>query len=400
MLLHFPKASEEDSYRRWKLDQTRSKSRSALLFAAGAFAVFGIKEWWVLPHWLALVTCVVQLGVIAPGLLITAHTLGKISHTKVHAIVLFGWIVSIFPLIALLIYAQANDYPLPYEGLLIAIPFVYVLSGLEAITAAILTSLSIVLYLVGITAAGLDGGTAFTQGFYLFTSNLIGVVGAMVHNDLSRRTYISGVALEEKAYQDSLTGLSNRRSIEQTFEVIWRLAARTRESITIFYVDIDFFKGLNDTLGHHTGDLALCRVARALSSASGRSMDTVGRIGGEEFAILCYALDEPGVEKFAEKVRAAVEKEGIPHPVSPLSQYITVSVGGARYLPEKFQEVDFRLWSAADAALYEAKHKGRNRVVSKNNPDLDKFEQGDADIAEMVLQEGRQFTGPDISKPE
>jgi diguanylate cyclase (GGDEF)-like protein len=161
-------------------------------------------------------------------------------------------------------------------------------------------------------------------------------------------------ALEELGRIDGLTGIHNRRHMDEALRA--RVAAVRRhygEPAGALLVDIDHFKAVNDTWGHSVGDDVLRCVAGTLS-ASVRSDDDVGRWGGEEFLVLLPATDATGVATLAARLRAAVA-ESEPH----AGLHVTVSIGGAVTFDGDAQA----LIDAADRALYAAKNAGRDRVV-------------------------------------
>ena len=162
------------------------------------------------------------------------------------------------------------------------------------------------------------------------------------------------MASARRAETDELTGLANRRAFEK---------ARSRngpgEKASLIIVDIDHFKSVNDELGHMAGDLALKHVARLLRQGL-RPRDTAARIGGEEFAIWLPGADQATGQEVAERLRTSVE--GSPFRHTGNDRPITISVGVASY-PTPIGALE-NLMGAADAALYSAKHAGRNRVVA------------------------------------
>lgn len=163
--------------------------------------------------------------------------------------------------------------------------------------------------------------------------------------------------LVKLATRDNLTGLANRGYfIEQATTELQR-AERYNDPITVVMVDIDHFKQVNDTYGHDVGDLALRHVADLLLKQS-RKIDIVGRLGGEEFAmILPRAAQQPAIE-MCERMRQAISAEPVPHPSAPFK--LTASMGLASRSQDK-EELD-QLLKFADIALYGAKRGGRNRV--------------------------------------
>ena len=162
--------------------------------------------------------------------------------------------------------------------------------------------------------------------------------------------------VEAMASTDPLTGLFNRRHFESILDAEWKKSERYRHPITCLLADIDFFKSVNDTYGHKTGDLVLIEIAKTIKNTV-RDVDTAARWGGEEFiAVLPYTNRDNGLiaaQRILEKV-SACRCELLPE------HRITVSIGLAASGPN-IKSKD-RLIDAADKALYEAKRKGRNRI--------------------------------------
>lgn len=169
--------------------------------------------------------------------------------------------------------------------------------------------------------------------------------------------------LENLSNLDGLTGIPNRRSFDTALEKIWRRARRTRERLSMLMIDIDYFKKFNDSLGHLEGDDCLQQVAKALYASIRRPYDFVGRYGGEEFVVLLPETDETGAKKMARKMSLAVEKLKITHPDSDASAHVSISIGIASVSAEELEN-SLHLVEIADKALYQAKEKGRNTIVS------------------------------------
>jgi diguanylate cyclase (GGDEF)-like protein len=169
--------------------------------------------------------------------------------------------------------------------------------------------------------------------------------------------------LEQLSLLDGLTGLPNRRHLDEHLALAWSQAQRTATPLSAILMDVDHFKAYNDTYGHQAGDACLQQVAAALAGANRRGADLVARYGGEEFAAILPSTDLAGGVERAEALRAAVEALRLPHAHSSAAPYVTVSLGVARALPPPEGSAE-RLLEAADHALYQAKHAGRNRVGS------------------------------------
>ncbi|MFI3185791.1 MAG: diguanylate cyclase [Methylococcaceae bacterium] len=161
---------------------------------------------------------------------------------------------------------------------------------------------------------------------------------------------------------DQLTGLANRRNFDDTLRREFKLAQREKIPLSLLMCDIDFFKRYNDKEGHIAGDDCLSTVASAIESASNRPTDLACRYGGEEFAIILPKTDLSGAKDIAKKINLALQKRKTPHPDSPVSAYVTLSIGTASYNGQF--EYPSELTQAADKALYRAKENGRNCIES------------------------------------
>jgi diguanylate cyclase (GGDEF)-like protein len=168
-------------------------------------------------------------------------------------------------------------------------------------------------------------------------------------------------ALERLAHRDGLTGIANRRSFDRTLDAEWRRALRKTKSLTLLMLDVDHFKGYNDSYGHQAGDECLRRVAAAMAQVPVRVSDQVARYGGEEFAVILPDMSLQGASVVAERIRVAVEQLALVNRVSATG-WVTVSIGVAS-MTARPDQTPAQLVAWADAALFEAKRQGRNRVV-------------------------------------
>src|SRR5215475_1742478 len=160
---------------------------------------------------------------------------------------------------------------------------------------------------------------------------------------------------------DMLSGLANRRGFQSRLDFEWMKAQQYACELSLMMIDVDHFKLYNDTYGHPEGDACLSRLGEALSGIAAETMGFAGRYGGEEFCLLLPNTDANRAREIGEMVRAAVEHLALPHRTSD-HQRVTVSVGVACSKPSgALRPGD--LIEAADAALYAAKHRGRNTVV-------------------------------------
>jgi diguanylate cyclase (GGDEF)-like protein len=171
--------------------------------------------------------------------------------------------------------------------------------------------------------------------------------------------------LRSLVFVDGLTGVANRRRFDEALRDEWQHCRRAGTALTLLMIDIDHFKRYNDRYGHLVGDACLKRIAAVLQAGLRRACDVVARYGGEEFACLLPECDQPAGRAKAGELCAAVAALDIPHADSPTAQRVTLSVGVATLRPNGVNDPT-ALVAAADAALYEAKRAGRNRVVASD----------------------------------
>lgn len=161
---------------------------------------------------------------------------------------------------------------------------------------------------------------------------------------------------------DALTGIPNRRRLDEVLLELWSMAVDKQLPFSIMMIDIDFFKLYNDTNGHLSGDRCLRAVAEVIDRCRRESFDFVARFGGEEFLFLAVDLNKEESLSLAEKIRSGIEMLEIEHESSSVAPRITVSIGISHLLPGKDDKLDIVL-EKADQALYKAKSNGRNRLV-------------------------------------
>lgn len=160
---------------------------------------------------------------------------------------------------------------------------------------------------------------------------------------------------------DSLTGIYNRRAFMSRAEKEYAISQRNKLPLALLMLDIDYFKRINDEYGHPAGDAVLVEVARILGARI-RTQDTLGRFGGEEFCIILPATDEVGAMVLAEKLRFAVENIVLKFAQKEISITISIGVTVCQAACTNCKQSFQKLIDDADAALYHAKHEGRNRV--------------------------------------
>jgi two-component system cell cycle response regulator len=197
--------------------------------------------------------------------------------------------------------------------------------------------------------------TPMASGEQLF----IGLLHDITHHKRSE------TALQHAAMIDQLTQIANRRRFDTFHEQEWLRALRSGQPLSLIVLDVDHFKLYNDTLGHAAGDLCLQQVAAALQSRALRTTDLAARYGGEEFVLLFAETTLETAAALAESIRDHVESLHLPHPRSPTSEWLTVSIGVASIVPTQLDRIE-QFFVAADRMMYAAKEAGRNRVMAIN----------------------------------
>ncbi|MBF0190571.1 MAG: PleD family two-component system response regulator [Magnetococcales bacterium] len=184
------------------------------------------------------------------------------------------------------------------------------------------------------------------------------------HIDLKRKNDL----LKRLASIDGLTGIPNRRSLDEFLFQEWHRGVRHETRLSAMLIDVDYFKRFNDSRGHQAGDQCLRQLAEALTRSLERKTDLVARYGGEEFACVLPETPLQGAIHTAEKIQQAVAALAIPHPDSAVSGIVTLSMGVVSITPRRGVEPE-ELLNAADRLLYLAKQSGRNQIQSAPYPE-------------------------------
>jgi diguanylate cyclase (GGDEF)-like protein len=181
--------------------------------------------------------------------------------------------------------------------------------------------------------------------------------------DLQRELVAAREALREQATKDFLTRIWNRSSVLEILQKELTRGARENRPVSVLLADVDRFKAINDTFGHFAGDAALREVARRMVACM-RPYDAVGRYGGEEFLIVLPGCDRANAVAQAERLREGIAADPVHFHEAPYT--ITASFGASTWKPGSHANAEHVI-GAADAALYQAKHQGRNRVIFQDS---------------------------------
>lgn len=206
-------------------------------------------------------------------------------------------------------------------------------------------------------------------GMLIFGFSLLREIRASERIEVALR--LAHDELHKLTLKDSLTGLGNRRQFDTLLPVELARAQRNHQPLSLLMIDIDHFKAYNDHYGHPAGDRCLQAVAGVVASAARRPGDLAVRYGGEEMALLLPNCDAAGAQQVALAVQERLQVLEVPHATSAFGR-ITVSLGFAVQTPGGLQPPQpAELLANADAALYRAKHLGRNRTYPSVDPDDD-----------------------------
>ncbi|WP_338153017.1 diguanylate cyclase [Chimaeribacter californicus] len=171
--------------------------------------------------------------------------------------------------------------------------------------------------------------------------------------------------LQSLALVDGLTGLANRRHFDALLDQGLERSRKSGEPISLIMMDIDFFKHYNDTYGHVAGDMCLKKVGGLLSNVTHRHTDLVARYGGEEFAIILPFTNAADAKKIADGAVRAIREAGMVHGATALpNKVVTISAGCCTIIADGHEGEATQFRERADAMLYEAKHRGRNRAMA------------------------------------
>lgn len=376
--------AQEQAYQRYFAESNNRYLRTVLFLALLLIALVGLFDFYVYDKdsWPELILIRYGFGAPIVALLVwftlSKHFIAYQQQTVTVCCVFFATVLT-----AILVVAP-DDVILMYQsGFSIAAVFagaVGRLTFLRATWVCFFIAAAMNILIVFIRPQPL----AWILSFNYFYSSMavIALTVSLYLDQYSRRDYLTAkllsdkcdelaaanCALAEQASTDPLTGLYNRRELEQSFDREWRRAIRHQLEVSLLMIDVDHFKRYNDKFGHQRGDECLQALALIMQKVFSRGADVVARYGGEEFAALLPETSNQDAALLGVSLAKELAKHDVNASASPIAAAVTLSMGVASNTPVQGSDYT-QLISLADQSLYTAKKQGRNRLVNADSPD-------------------------------
>ncbi len=277
------------------------------------------------------------------------------------------------------LFPIGQNSPLFYAGIIFAIVIIYTCIGLTVIWGLVATILGGLSAIVIMDFTNILVNWSLLGRIYI-CSSILGLGLSYALENQERKNFLNTLLLritvkkgEELAKQldslsrqDSLTGLANRRHLDEVLDDEWNRALRQNQPISIMMIDVDHFKNYNDKLGHLAGDSCLRQIGQLFERMTKRSGELAARYGGEEFVLVYPGMDTNSAKQQAIRLIDQVARLAIPH---PNGNSVSFSMGIAISIPTNETNVA-ELLHDADTALYKAKANGRNRYELFNETSI------------------------------
>jgi len=303
-----------------------------------------------------------RFGVMVPALaiayLLTYVRRADIWYPRVMSVLMP---VTLMIIAVLGLWAWQLGEPRLFVRLIVATIAFYFVLGIPVRSAAAGNLVIIVFYMAMAVGLGMPGAQLAHYASMLVIGSIICAAGAYNLEHAHRTAWLEGRLLAETALQDGLTGIPNRRRLDEHLQRIWQQCTREHKPIALLFGDIDHFKRYNDQYGHQAGDEALKSVAAVIARHARRPLDIAARFGGEEFALVLYDTTPDHARRTGEQILEEVRQLGITHATSGVAPVLTISIGIACVIPAARRSCA-GLLQLADQALYAAKDGGRNQA--------------------------------------
>ncbi len=352
----------EQVFRSEYVDQNIDRFRSAVLLGIALIFVVAAVDFATLAPAIRAQVAGAKLVLMLPAPLLSLWLVYHRRHYRVAplavavSLVLAGGAIS-----AVHAYFGSRGQPLPYDSLLLMVLFSYFISGLLLPGSALCALAVTALAFAGDVVAGYPHKVLGYHAFHLLAANAIGLLGSWLHERTLRLNYLHTGAAEELAGLDALTNLSGPAAFRDALEARWRQAADEQVALGLLLIDVDYFRRYHEKAGRVAADQALRHVAHCVLDAARGPIDLVGRFDDDEFALLLYAVDRNRVDDTARRILNAVDAMRLHHGDSPISHWLTVSIGAHIARPEGPQG-GAQFLSETHQALIEAKAADRHRA--------------------------------------
>jgi diguanylate cyclase (GGDEF)-like protein len=343
-------------------DNLRLLRINLVLLAAIIFSLIQIDRV-VMPVLSAQLPDILRLGVMVPVLAIAfALTFLRNASTWYPRLMTVLMTLALMAIAWLGLWAWGSGEDRVFVRLAVAIVAVYFVLGVPVRSAIAANGIALVFYAVAATVAWSMPGAILAQFMaMLVMTSVICVAGAYNLEHARRTAWLEGRLLAETVMQDGLTGIHNRRRLDDHLQRVWQQCVREHKPIALLFADIDHFKAYNDRYGHQAGDEALKAVAAVLARHARRPLDIAARFGGEEFAVVLYDTTREHAVRIGGEILEEVRGLGITHDASSAAAVLTISLGIACVV-QVARRSSAGLLQLADQALYAAKEGGRNQL--------------------------------------
>lgn len=360
--------------------------RIILFFGMLLYSCYSIVDYYTLPNWQTIV--MIRLVITTPLLLIILSLCFTPLFKRFHQLfaVLFAFI-SIIGLTVCAALVPVHYKDLFYQSLSLVAFFLAVLTALQfrytvIVCISLMAAFNISYYFSGMNKTPYYIWGLVGNNYILFGSTIVCAAVSYFNEINLRNEFLLNLIINLKnglldymSRTDELTGLPNRRQLEDIIPSEWNRALRYHYSIAIIFADFDFFKQYNDTYGHQAGDKALRSVGLALSTCVKRAGDYVARYGGDEFmAVLSNSNLEEAVI-IAKNIMDTLKKLSIKHKTSSISDSVTLTIGIAVMKPT-LKDKQQTLIKQADLALQKGKISKRNHIYVYTADGIKMIEKG------------------------
>ena len=340
----------EADFDEWQIQPRLEQISAISILTASLYLVYALIDFFIAPKCVSTLMISVHAGLLSPTLFLIAYLAkNPKNYTLVMHLLFYAAIIAASANI--LMTSSLSSASLYASELYLIIFWVFTVSGLHLYKAA-LSAFIILLMVVG-SALSYPLERLIMTVFWSVSAFSFGFLGAYLLERLHKNAFIHEQRLNELAQTDVLTGLYNRTKLNTLLEDEFKRMHRLKHNFACVFIDIDYFKEVNDTFGHKVGDEVLIDMAK-LMLCNTREIDSVIRWGGEEFIIVCVESTKEGMIHFCEDLRLRVENH-----VFTKNNRLSISIGFTLCVEDDTLD---SIIQRADKALYMAKENGRNRI--------------------------------------